>query len=131
MTTENTNADDSDDGDLSKLILLDKNKLVLSERDFLRVIELSENPPPRTPNFERAMKRYLEIKQKYARTQINILDIVKTHSAITEKNIVENQVGTVLEILDKDNFLVEFAGADGITIAVIPLHRNNLTLVKK
>lgn len=129
MTTENTNADD---GDLSKLILLDENKLVLSERDFLRVIELSENPPPRTPAFERAMKRLRDAKQSHeiAIAQISALDIIKTNSAIPEKNIVAGQTGTVLEILDEDNFLVEFAGTDGVATAVIPVHRNNLTLDK-
>ena len=56
MSADN-NANDTDDGDLSKLILLDENKIVLSERDFLRFVDLLENPPPRTPAFERAMAK--------------------------------------------------------------------------
>ena len=54
MSTDN-NANDTDDGDLSKLILLDEKKIVLSERDFLRFVDRVENPPPRTPAFERAI----------------------------------------------------------------------------
>lgn len=40
-------------------------RLILSERDFARFLEVLDNPPPPTPNLVAAMRAYRQLKAEF------------------------------------------------------------------
>ena len=52
---------------------------------------------------------------------IKLLDVVALSENLSERGLSRGQVGTVVEKLDKDTFLVEFSDDDGRTYAMLPL----------
>jgi hypothetical protein len=54
------------------------------------------------------------------------LDVVALLHDIPEKSLVTGQVGTILEILDKDVFEVEFSDDLGKAYAMLALKREDL-----
>lgn len=52
---------------------------------------------------------------------MKMLDVVATLQEFPELNIDKGQVGTVVEELDGDHVLVEFADLDGIAYAILPM----------
>lgn len=52
---------------------------------------------------------------------IKLLDVVALSENLSERGLSRGQVGTVVEKLDEDAFLVEFSDDDGRTYAMLPL----------
>ena len=52
---------------------------------------------------------------------MKILTVVATLRAFSERHVRKGQVGTVVEQLDRDNVLVEFADSNGEAFSVIPI----------
>lgn len=59
----------------------------------------------------------------------DILDVVVLTEAIPSLKLRKGELGTIVEILDKGVFLVEFADTKGITYAMIPLKATTLMKV--
>jgi hypothetical protein len=55
--------------------------------------------------------------------------VVAILKAIPNYNLSKGQVGTIVEILDKDYYEVEFADPKGRTIATLPLSAEDLMLL--
>jgi len=58
------------------------------------------------------------------------LDMVATLRKYAEQHIGKGQVGTVVEQLDGDHVLVEFANLDGIAYAILPISAEHLIQLK-
>lgn len=58
------------------------------------------------------------------------LDVVATLREYPEQHIGKGQVGTVVEQLDGDHVLVEFANLDGIAYAILPIPAEHLIQLK-
>ncbi|WP_287365756.1 DUF4926 domain-containing protein [Thauera sp.] len=58
------------------------------------------------------------------------LDVVATLSEYPERGIGAGQVGTVIEELDADHVLVEFAHLDSVTYAIAPIRVRDLIQLK-
>jgi Domain of unknown function (DUF4926) len=58
-----------------------------------------------------------------------ILDVVVLTEAIASHKLRKGELGTIVELLDDDTFLVEFADTKGITYAMIPLKSSSLMKV--
>lgn len=58
-----------------------------------------------------------------------ILDVVVLTEAIPASNLRKGELGTIVEILDEDIFLVEFADSKGVTYAMPALNANVLMKV--
>ena len=52
---------------------------------------------------------------------MKLLDVVATLQDFPERKVVKGQVGTIVEELDDDNVLVEFADTDGVAYAISPI----------
>ena len=52
---------------------------------------------------------------------IKLLDVVALSENLSERGLSRGQVGTVVEKLDEDTFLVDFSDDDGRTYAMLPL----------
>ena len=52
---------------------------------------------------------------------MKLLDVVAVLETVPEARITRGQVGTVIEELDDDVVLVEFADLDGVAYAITPL----------
>lgn len=52
---------------------------------------------------------------------IKLLDVVALSENLPERGLSRGQVGTIVEKLDEDTFLVEFSNDDGRTYAMLPL----------
>lgn len=60
-------------------------------------------------------------------TKFKLLDVV---ALLKEKdNLNIGQVGTVVEILDNENFEVEFSNTKGETISTVPVNAKDLLLL--
>jgi hypothetical protein len=58
-----------------------------------------------------------------------ILDVVVLTQALPLLNLRKGELGTIVEVLDKDVFLVEFADTKGVTYAMPSLKANALMKV--
>ena len=58
--------------------------------------------------------------------KLKLLDVVALLKNLPEHRLVVGQVGTIVEILDKNNCLVEFCNNKGETIAMVSLGNKNL-----
>lgn len=52
---------------------------------------------------------------------MKLLDVVAPRQDFPEHSVKKGQVGTIIEELDGDNVLVEFAGRDGVAYAIAPI----------
>lgn len=57
---------------------------------------------------------------------MRLLDVVATKQAFPEERLGVGQVGTVVEQLEDDNVLVEFADLNGVAYAITPLRVESL-----
>jgi hypothetical protein len=53
-------------------------------------------------------------------------DVVATLEDLPEAHLAKGQVGTVVDELDRDFMLVEFADVEGIAYAIEPIARHKL-----
>ena len=60
---------------------------------------------------------------------ISLLDVVALTEDILDSGIAWGQVGTVVEELGMDTFLVEFSDDDGHTYAMLPLAADQLIVL--
>lgn len=61
---------------------------------------------------------------------MKLLDVVATLDAFPEQGIVKGQVGTVVEELDDNFVLVEFADLSGVASAIAPMPMAGLMELK-
>jgi len=59
-------------------------------------------------------------------TSISLLDVVALTAPSPQKNLLAGQVGTVVEVLGRDTYEVEFSDDKGKTYAQLPLHRDQI-----
>ncbi len=57
---------------------------------------------------------------------LELLDVVVLTKALPALNLRRGELGTIIEILSDDVFLVEFADTKGITYSMPTLHANDL-----
>lgn len=57
---------------------------------------------------------------------ISLLDVVALTEPLPQKDLLAGQVGTVVELLGRDTFEVEFSDDDGKTYAQLPLRRDQI-----
>lgn len=60
---------------------------------------------------------------------LTLLDLVALTRPMPALNLRKGEMGTVVEILDSEHFLVEFADAKGITYAMTPVATTSLMKV--
>lgn len=60
---------------------------------------------------------------------INLLDVVALADDLPQRGLHRGQVGTVVELLSKDVFEVEFCDNDGRTYATIALRADQLIVL--
>jgi hypothetical protein len=60
---------------------------------------------------------------------MQLLDVVSPLRDLPEQHVAAGQVGTIVDELDAEHVMVEFADTGGITIALVPLPRAALRLV--
>lgn len=61
---------------------------------------------------------------------MRVLDVVATLCAFPEQRVGRGQVGTVVEELDRDHVLVEFADLNGVAYAIAPIPVDQLMELK-
>lgn len=61
---------------------------------------------------------------------MKILDVVATLRDFPEQHVEKGQVGTVVEELDSDHVLVEFADLNGVAYAISPIFVGQLIELK-
>ncbi|WP_394990261.1 DUF4926 domain-containing protein [Emticicia sp.] len=60
---------------------------------------------------------------------LDIFDVVVLTEEIPSHKLRKGELGTIVEKLDNDAFLVEFADTKGVTYAMIPLKSSSLMKV--
>lgn len=60
---------------------------------------------------------------------IHLLDVVALTEDLPEHGLVRGQVGTVVELLALDAFLIEFCDEQGRTYAMLPLKMQQLIVL--
>ena len=58
-----------------------------------------------------------------------LLDVVALLDELPEKSLASGQVGTVVEILDSANMLVEFSDDEGRPYAITPVQQSQLLVL--
>lgn len=58
-----------------------------------------------------------------------LLDVVALLEDVPEKSLASGQVGTVVDVLDAENLLVEFSDDEGHAYALTPLPQSQLLLL--
>ncbi len=66
---------------------------------------------------------------KITKKRPELLDVVALLEDAPEKSLASGQVGTVVEVLDAANLLVEFSDEEGRPYAVIPVPREQLLVL--
>ncbi len=61
--------------------------------------------------------------------QLQLLDVVALTEDLPEKNLFRGQVGTVVELLSRNVFEVEFSDDDGQTYAMLALRADQLMVL--
>lgn len=61
---------------------------------------------------------------------MKLLDVVAPLQDFPERNVAKGQVGTIVEELDRDNVLVEFADINGVAYAIAPMPVDKLMELK-
>jgi len=62
--------------------------------------------------------------------KIQLLDAVTLTQDLPQKGLRRGQVGTVVEALGEDAFEVEFAGLNGEAYALLPLHAEQIMVLR-
>ncbi len=62
---------------------------------------------------------------------MKLLDVVATMRDLPERQVTMGQVGTVVEVLDVDNVLVEFAGPNGVAYAIEAVPVSEVVVLKQ
>ena len=62
---------------------------------------------------------------------MNILDEVATLRSFPDHRLQKGQVGTVLEELDGEHVLVEFADMDGVAFTITPISARYLIALRR
>ena len=52
---------------------------------------------------------------------IQLLDVVVLNESLPDQNLQRGSIGTVVEVLENDDFLVEFADLKGVAYAMVEL----------
>ena len=60
---------------------------------------------------------------------IQLLDVVVLNESQPEERLQKGSIGTVVEVFDPENFLVEFADQHGVAYAIVPLKTEQLIKV--
>jgi Domain of unknown function (DUF4926) len=60
---------------------------------------------------------------------IRLLDVVALTDDVPEKGLVRGQVGTVIEVLDREVYEIEFSDDRGRTYAQLPLRTDQLLVL--
>ncbi len=58
-----------------------------------------------------------------------LLDVVALLEDVPEKSLASGQVGTVVDVLDAENLLVEFSDDEGHAYALTPLPQSQLLVL--
>lgn len=66
---------------------------------------------------------------KSAKRPPELLDVVALLDDVPEKSLASGQVGTVVEVLDSSNLLVEFSDDEGRPYATAPLQHSQLLVL--
>jgi len=61
---------------------------------------------------------------------MKLLDVVAIVEDMPEMHLAKGQVGTIVDELDKDFVLVEFADSDGVTYAIEPISVRQLMALR-
>ncbi len=61
---------------------------------------------------------------------MKLLDVVATKEAFLDERVAEGQVGTIVEELDDNTVLVEFADLNGVAYATTPIPVTSLIELK-
>jgi hypothetical protein len=91
-------------------------------------------PPRRRLSSARNLFYYLAVKNKIQMNDLVALteDVAATHFAAHQPlQLRRGQVGTVVMPLDADHFQVEFSDRDGRAYALLPLHSNQLMILRE
>jgi hypothetical protein len=59
----------------------------------------------------------------------SLLDVVALLQSVPEKSLASGQVGTIVEIIDTENMLVEFSDDEGRPYAITPVPRSQLLVL--
>ncbi|MBP6827708.1 MAG: DUF4926 domain-containing protein [Saprospiraceae bacterium] len=62
--------------------------------------------------------------------EIKLLDVVALLKVMPDQNLKVGQVGTVVEVYSDDDFEVEFVDKKGRTLAMLPLKREDLLVLR-
>lgn len=62
--------------------------------------------------------------------EIKLLDVVALLKVVPDQNLKVGQVGTVVEVYSDDDFEVEFVDKKGRTLAMLPLKREDLLVLR-
>ena len=60
---------------------------------------------------------------------IELLDVVALTEDLPDRGLYRGQVGTIVESLVPEVYVIEFADDDGRTYALLPLHANQLMVL--
>ena len=63
-------------------------------------------------------------------SSIQLLDVVALTTDVPESGLVRGQVGTVVEVLRRDTYEIEFSDDDGRTYAQLPLREDQLLVLR-
>ena len=58
-----------------------------------------------------------------------LLDVVALLDEVPEKSLASGQVGTVVEVLDSSNLLIEFSDDEGRPYAITPVQQSQLLVL--
>lgn len=68
--------------------------------------------------------------KELTKKEIKLLDVVALMKPISAQGLRKGQVGTVVEILDKGVFEVEFCDRQGRSLAILPVRQQDLLQLK-
>ncbi len=63
------------------------------------------------------------------KNEIQLLDVVVLKEPLLNERLQQGSIGTVVEVFDTENFLVEFADHRGVAYAIVPLKAEQLMKV--
>ena len=72
---------------------------------------------------------YCEKKELFMSTEIKLLDVVALTEDLPERGLRRGQVGTIVEMLGPDVFVVEFVDNNGRTYATLSLRASQLMVL--
>jgi len=73
-----------------------------------------------------ALHRLLYFIEMLTQLPISLLDVVALTVPLPQNNLLAGQVGTVVELLGRDTYEVEFSDDNGKTYAQLPLKRDQI-----